>query len=305
MDFREINYILAIAKHQNITKAADSLFISQPTLSKFLISVEDDLGLKLFRKVGHKYFLTYAGERYVEKARQILQLKNDLDAELSDIRKRDFGTLNIGFTTMRCSYMFPASLPYFHQKFPNVKINLTEGSSSDLDAALSEGTIEIAFYLQPLHFNPRLEYQKIMTEEMFLCTCKGHPLSQFSVKKAPDDPYPWLNPSHLKKERLLRLTSDQRTGQIIDDFFHRMSLSFADTFQIKSIPAITQLIASGYGVSFLFQSHLRQHADKSQIDCYRFDHAPILCDFVAATRKGSYLSDYSREYIEIIKRLYT
>ena len=53
MDFRELTYILAIAKHGNITKAAESLYVGQPTLSKFLISLEDELGLKLFRRVGN------------------------------------------------------------------------------------------------------------------------------------------------------------------------------------------------------------------------------------------------------------
>ncbi|MBQ3373519.1 MAG: LysR family transcriptional regulator, partial [Oscillospiraceae bacterium] len=48
MDFRELSYVLAIAKHQNITKAAEALYVGQPTLSKFLMALEDDLGLKLF-----------------------------------------------------------------------------------------------------------------------------------------------------------------------------------------------------------------------------------------------------------------
>ena len=62
MDFRELNYVLAIEKYQNITKAADSLYVSQPTLSKFLMNLENTLGQKLFRKLGNKYILTYAGE---------------------------------------------------------------------------------------------------------------------------------------------------------------------------------------------------------------------------------------------------
>ena len=57
MDFREINYVLAIAKNQNMTKAAESLYVSQPTLSKFLTSLEAEFGLKLFRRVGNKYLL--------------------------------------------------------------------------------------------------------------------------------------------------------------------------------------------------------------------------------------------------------
>ena len=108
MDFRELTYVLAIAKHGNITKAAESLYVGQPTLSKFLMSMEDELGLKLFRRVGNRYFPTHAGERYMEKASQILALKADLDAEMADIIKREVGEISVAFASRRCTYMLPA-----------------------------------------------------------------------------------------------------------------------------------------------------------------------------------------------------
>ena len=81
MDFKDLSYVLAIAKYQNITKAANALYITQPTLTKFLQNLESDLGQKLFRKLGHRFVLTYAGERYVAKATEILNLKKELDQE--------------------------------------------------------------------------------------------------------------------------------------------------------------------------------------------------------------------------------
>lgn len=304
MDFREINYVMAIAQYQNITKAAEALFISQPTLSKFLISLEEELGLHLFRKAGHKYYLTYAGERYVEKASQILHIKKDLDAELSEIRKQEQGILKIGFTTMRCTSMFPAALPLFHKKYPNVKIDLMEAFCVDLDNALANGDIEAAFYLSPIHANPKLEYLKIMNEELLLCISKNHPLNDRAIP-TPDTPYPFLDPVLLKEERLLHLSSDQRTGQLLDDIFHKKNIMFADSFCIRSIPAITQLVSTGYGVSFLFESHLHQNTAADQISCYRFEQTPVTCDFVAATRKGSSQSEYVREFIAIVQELYS
>ena len=161
MDFRELTYVLAIAKHQNITKAAESLYVSQPTLSKFLIALEHDLGLKLFRRMGHRYMLTYAGERYVEKAREILRLKADLDAELADIVKRDVGVLNVAFAPVRCSYMLPYMLPAFQSLRPNVKVNVFEGSSTENDRRLLEGQVEAAFYSKPIDLSPLLEYETL------------------------------------------------------------------------------------------------------------------------------------------------
>ena len=91
MDFRDLSYVLAIAKTQNITKAADSLYVTQPTLTKFLQNLEKEMGQKLFRKLGNRFVLTYAGERYVAKATEILNLKKELDQEMGDIIKQNAG----------------------------------------------------------------------------------------------------------------------------------------------------------------------------------------------------------------------
>ena len=79
MDFKDLSYVIAIAKTQNITKAADMLYVTQPTLTKFLQNLEREMGQKLFKKLGNRFVLTYAGERYVAKATEILNLKKELD----------------------------------------------------------------------------------------------------------------------------------------------------------------------------------------------------------------------------------
>ena len=110
MDFKDLSYVLAIAKYQNI---ANSLYVTQPTLTKFLQNLEAELGQKLFRKLGHRFVLTYAGERYVAKATEILNLKKEMDQELNDIIKNNYGSLKIAFPTMRGTYMLPCTLPIF------------------------------------------------------------------------------------------------------------------------------------------------------------------------------------------------
>ena len=70
MDFRDLTYLLAIARQQNITRAAESLYLSQPTLSKFFKGLEGELGLPLFERLGNKYIPTYAGEQYIKKPRK-------------------------------------------------------------------------------------------------------------------------------------------------------------------------------------------------------------------------------------------
>ena len=303
MDFRELNYVLAIAKYQNITKAAESLYVSQPTLSSFLISLERDLDLKLFRKLGHKYVLTYAGERYVERANQILRIKSDLDVELNDIIRRDVGVLNVAFPPMRCAYMLPHTLPAFQKLHPNVKINIFEGHSTTNDRRLLDGQVDIAFYSKPNTLHPQIEYEAIAREEMLICTCKDHPLRRFAQPN-PGGNYPRLDPELLKSERILQLMPEQRTRQIVDDYFHLHNLKYENIMYTSNMAAIMELVAVGYGVSFIFETHLRHRTVAKPIDCYSFGDPSTCSDFVVAYRKGSYLPAYTREFIEIARQLF-
>ena len=301
MDFRELNYILAIAKHQNITKAAEALYIGQPTLSKFLIGLEEELGLKLFRKLGNRYVLTYAGERYVEKANQILQLKSDLDAELADILKRDVGELNVAFANMRCTYMLPCTLPAFQKIHPNVKVNVFEGPSNENDKRLLEGQVEAAFYSMPSTLNAQLEYETLGKEELLICTCKDHPIGRFA-KSNPASPYPKLDLSLLKKELILMMKPEQRTRQIMDSYLRDHGIQFENLLYTSSLPALMELVSMGYGISFIFETHLRHRVKNLPIDCYSFGEPRVMCDFVVAYRKGSYLSHCTKDFIEIVRQ---
>ena len=297
MDFRELSYIATIAKHQNITRAAEALHISQPGLSKFLSTLEEETGIKLFDRAERKYVPTYAGERYLDYARQILDMKSNLDAELDDIIKRDVGVLNIGLPNMRCAYMLPKTLPAFNKEYPNVKVNIFEGTSAAIDVKLVEGEIDLAFYSKPHKPNPHLIYETLTPEELLICTCRNHKAKNFSVDGR-------LDLSAIRDDRLILLSPEQRTGQISRHYLKQAGIELNNSITTNNMPAVISLTEQGWGVSFIFESHLRWHSPKPEIDTYSFVDGGVFSDFVAAMRKGSYLSAYSRKFIEIAGNLY-
>lgn len=297
MDFRDLAYVEAIAKYQNITRAAEAIPVSQPALSKFLACLEDELGLRLFDRVDRKYIPTYAGERYLEYARTILETKASLDSELADIIKRDVGVLNIGLPNMRCAYMLPKTLPEFNTEYPNVKVNIFEGTSAVIDRRLLDGDIDLAFYSKPHEQNPHIEYERLAREELRLCTCRNHP-----VKCSARDGHVEL--SALRDERLILLSPEQRTGQISRYWLKRAGIDLSNSITTNNMPAVISLTELGWGVSFVFESHLKWHSPKPEIDTYSFGDGRVMSDFVAAWRKGGYLSSYAREFIRIAGKLY-
>lgn len=300
MDFRELTYVLAIAKYQNITKAAESLFVGQPTLSKFLSGLEENLGLRLFDRLGKKYIPTYAGTKYIEKARSILCLRDDLDTEMKDILRNDKGVLNVAFASMRCAYLLPRVLPVFEQLHPNVTVNILEGNSTENDQRLLSGQADIAFYSQSV-LNERLHYHPISEEELLLCTCRNHPAGK-KARIVSGLTHPYLDLSELLHERVLLMHPSQRTRQITDSILHESGIHFMNTLCTSSMPAIIGLVSSGYGISFLLDSHLRHSPEFDAIDQFSLNLPHSRCQFVAATRKGSYLSASAQDFIEIVRK---
>ena len=300
MDFKDLSYVLAIARYQNITKAANSLYVTQPTLTKFLQNLESELGQKLFRKLGHLFVLTYAGEHYVEKASEILNLKKELDQEMNDIVKNNYGSLKIAFPTMRGTYMLPCTLPIFNSLYPNVRLEILESHSYLLEDMLLNAEADLAFFNLPVK-SPDVDYEIISHEELLLILPHHHPLAEMGVQK-PDCKYPWMDLKYLKDEPFLFQTPGQRTQQTVDQLFKATGITPIIKLQTSNIAAKVQLVAKGYGCGFVTETHLKHIQPPPDIAC--FSVGPETCttvDFVAAYRRGSYLPYHAQEYIKIVK----
>lgn len=299
MDFKDFSYVLAIAKYQNITKAADSLYITQPTLTKFLQNLEKDLGQKLFRKLGHRFVLTYAGERYVAKAVEIMNLKKELDQELDDIIKNNHGSLKIAFPTMRGTYMLPCTLPLFNERYPNVTIDILEASSSLLEDMILTGEADLAFFNLPVKSSD-IDYDIISHEELLLVMADSHPLAGMGCPKEGCK-YPWMDLKLLIDEPFIMQIPGQRTRQTVDHLFKEYNFTPKIKLQTSNIPAEVMLAAKGYGCCFVTETHLKHIHSLENIARFSVGNPCTTVDFVAAFRRGSYLPYHAREYISIVK----
>lgn len=146
MNVQELNYILCIARHQNLTEAAQELYLSQPTLSKYLQKLEREMNGKLFSRVGNRYVPTDLGRRYLEYARRMLELDRDWQKELQDLNACRQGELNIAFPLMRSSCLVPRVLPVFHARYPGIQVNLWEESCAIQEKLLLDHRLDFAVF---------------------------------------------------------------------------------------------------------------------------------------------------------------
>ena len=161
MNFQELNYVLSIAKHQNLTKAAEELYISQPTLSKCLQKLEREMGGKLFGRSGNTYVPTYLGRRYLEYARKVLTLNQDWERELKDMNSCMDGELNIAFPLMRSSCMVPSIMKVFHKKYPGVRVNLMEEAHAIQEKLLLNDELDFGIFNETRP-HPKLSYETLL-----------------------------------------------------------------------------------------------------------------------------------------------
>lgn len=299
MEIKDLTYVLAIARYQNITKAADSLYITQPTLTKFLQNLEKELGQKLFRKLGHRFVLTYAGERYVAKAMEILTLKKELEQEMDDIIKNSRGSLKIAFPTMRGTYMLPCTLPVFNERFPNVSLDILEARSNLLEGMILSGEADLAFFNLPVR-SPDIDYEIISHEEVLLIMADTHPLADRGIIKEGCK-YPWMDLTLFANEPFIMQIPGQRTRQTVDQILKEYNITPRIKLQTSNIPAEVMLAAKGYGCCFVTETHLKHIQSLENIVCFSVGRPCTAVDFVAAFRRGSYLPHYAREYITIVK----
>lgn len=300
LDFKGLRYLTCVACTQNLTKASQELYISQPSLSKFLHNLENNMGVKLFERLGNKFVLTYAGERYVDYAKRILLIKKDLDDEMNDISALRDGRLNIAFPQTRCSYMAPAILPKFKMAYPNIKVNLFETNSNDLEKLLRDGKVDIAIFNGPENHSD-LAYEILGKEEFVLVVSKDHPLAHCG-KAVKGNKYPWIDIELFKNDNFILHYPEQRTEQIAMQIFSEKKIVPHVILRTHSIEGAVRLAASGFGVCFVSESHMKHiHLETDPI-LFSTGNLRTEIELLAVYRKGAYLPQYAKDYINIAKK---
>lgn len=304
MNIHELNYTLCIAKHQNITKAAQELFISQPTLSKHLKKLERELDLKLFSRVDNCYIPTYAGRRYMEYASKVLALTQDWEKELSDLVTSSAGEINIAFPLMRSSCMIPRILPAFHKLHPGIQVNFFEETYGIQERLLEDTRIDFAIFSE-CSPSPKLEYETLGREEILLAVSPSHPLAE----GVPDlnhikDSYPLIAWDRLAGESFILHFPDQTTGAVTARILAKHHINPSVPFYTRNTQAALLLVQENQGICFAPETYIRSMTFQEPPVCFSLGDEDAFTTTTLAFRRGAYLSAYSLDFIEIAKKYF-
>lgn len=297
MNFHELNYALSIARYQNLTKAAEELYISQPTLSKCLQKLEREMGGKLFSRSGNTYVPTYLGRRYLEYARKVLALNQDWERELKDMNACMDGELNIAFPLMRSSCMVPSIMKVFHKKYPGVRVNFMEEAHAIQEKLLLNDELDFGIFNETRP-HPKLSYETLLREEILLVMPPDHPMAGRGMKRS-EMKHLWIDLRLLEKEEFILHFPDQTTGQLALELFETWGIKPQVSVRTRNTETSVRLCMEGMGLCFVPETYIKNMRFDTPPACFSVGEKGVFSTLTIASRKGAYLPSYAQDFIKI------
>lgn len=292
-NLRQFEIVAEIARQGSISKAADSLGVSQPTISKFLLTLEADLGLELFDRSVLPIRLTQAGQRYLSAANKILDIQRQMEKELDDIRSRRSRVLRIGISPSRAPYILPELLARYRAVHPEGKVVVRELSMRQLSDELHRGNLDLILSL--LTDDTRVFHHEPLAEETVLLA-------------APTDTEGLSARQILQTRTMISIGSGLQLWFLTNKILEFMGSREA-ALECQSIESALALVRQGLG-SMLVPSYIAKHPSAGAglrflslpEDCRQRFAGELRRDLCLFYRSSSFLTEAELCFIDICKQ---
>lgn len=284
MNLKEQLYICTLAKYGNITKASERLFISQPALSAFISSVEGELGVKLFERTSKGMLLTDAGETYVRYATQMLTLKDDFTKEMEELRSQQTSRVRIGIQQRRASFLLPKAWRKFVSLYPQISLEITEGTGEALMSALDSNEIDMAV-VTAADLPRAYEYAELGEDRILLAMSKNSQLYKYA-QQLPGARYPAIDLECVRDETFILQQPDQSIRLMIDTILRQAKIKPKRIIGIRNIETAVQFAGENLGVAFTRESYVRNATHSQKVAYYYINNNRILEKVVVTWRKN-------------------
>lgn len=241
MEIQQLQYFKTLAKMQHMTRAAETLMISQPALSKSISNIEKELGVPLFNREGRSISLNRFGEHFLKSVNVMLAEFEKVSNEFQDITKPGHGIVSFGFIHTLGMEIVPELMASSQKKYPNMHVTLTQATSSNLLARLEEGAIDLCLSQKIESKVIEVETIELWQEELFVIVPSTHPLAKKDA----------INLEEIKDEQFISIKSGNSLRQLVDSFFAEIDVDHKTTFAGEEMHTIAGFVGAGLGVSLI------------------------------------------------------
>lgn len=236
MEIRVLRYFLTVVREESITKAAQVLHITQPTLSRQLAQMEESMGVKLFLRGTRKIVLTNEGMLLRRRAEEILELVDKTERELLEQEEQVEGVVSIGCGDLRSVQKLPELIRTFHEKYPLVTFDLYTATADHIKERMDRGLTDIGLLLEPVDLE---KYDFIRLEGEEQCVVTMHPDAPLAAKE-------YITPEDLAGVPLILPGRPSIQGEIANwfgDYYDKIQVLFTSNLPASSGVMANQKLA--------------------------------------------------------------
>jgi DNA-binding transcriptional LysR family regulator len=278
----------AIAQHGSFTRAAEELFLTQPTVSQQMKQLTKAIGVPLYEQIGKRIYLTDAGKAVLEVGRDISQRFNDLEMTLADIKGLKQGNLKLAAITT-AKYFVPRILGTFRQRYPGINISLQIANRQQILDRLADNLDDLYFIGQPPE-DLEINLRHFLDNPLVVIAPRNHPLAQEKL----------ISLERLIEEPLIMRESGSGTRMAVESFFAENRLKMRVEMEIGSNEAIKQAIVGGLGLSILSRHSLALEGPQGPLVVLDVEGFPIQKHWYVIYPRNKQLSIVAQTFLDYL-----
>lgn len=296
MNVRQLKYAITLSETRNFSQAAEQLGVSQPTLSKQIIALENELNLKLFDRNKTPLELTPAGEFFVGKARELVYAEDQLEKTLAQFRTGENGKLTIGVTPFRSMSMMPELVKKIKLRYPGVKVVLHEAGALQLRKDAADGKCDFAVLNLPVD-DALLEASPIEPDTLVLAV-PNELISQLGNTADKDSS---IDLKAAKDLPFVTLGQGQELRQLLDELCAAAGFYPNIAAEVVSITSAWAMARAGVGAVLLPLQLVGMENFDDNLTLYPLNKDVYSRIPAVVTRRGQYISEYAQYAMSLLR----
>ena len=292
MNYRQLYYAVELSEICNFSQVAEKLNITHPTLSKQILSLENELGVKLFDRTTTPLSITPAGHHFIREAKELLYKEDQLLRSMEDYRSGQAGRLTIGISPFRSLYLIPQVVAQIRKQFPNAQVCLHEVTSDRLRQDATEGKFDFAIVNLPVDVE-LMEVIPIETDTLVLAV----PESMSSA--LPDQDSISLN--ECGNLPFIVVGQHQEMRQLFEKICTAAAFVPNIAAETMGLASAWALVSAGVGIALLPKQFVASNSFCKGIRMYTLQNISSVRQPAIVYRKGQYLSEYAQYAISLLR----
>ncbi|ALX50158.1 selenium metabolism-associated LysR family transcriptional regulator [Lentibacillus amyloliquefaciens] len=295
MNYERLKTFIAVAEKNSFSEAAKMLFVTQPTITSQIKSLEEELGTKLFERTTKKVEITQSAKILLKYAREIVQMNDYARKEIMEMESMTYGELGMGCSLTIGEYILPEFLKQFKEDYPLIQIQVKIANSHQVINLLKDQLIDVGLIETPIE-DSQINLEPFLEDEIVLIAAPDY--------FTGDDVH--ISMEKVRQSPLIFREEGSGTRSAVNHYMKKAGLSNDDLqilMELGSTEAIKAVVESGLGVSFISKNAIKKEQKLGLLKAYSITDMALKRHFYIAHRKDHVLKSSTELFLETLQTI--